>query len=65
MADFEFDDEEAEEIDVDTCLGCGRAYSITPALTEAWHKSFNYSDGAVMDQLCLRCMQGVPPPHEY
>jgi len=65
---FEFDDlpdndEPEEDVDVDVCLGCGRYYGITPALEEAWRKSFDYREGAVMDQLCLRCMEG--PPHEY
>ncbi len=59
------EDEEPEEVDVDVCLGCGRYYGMTEALQEAWRKSFNYREGAVMDQLCLRCMEGYPPPHEY
>lgn len=55
-----------EEPDVDRCLGCGRWYSVTLMLEKAWHKSFNYREGAVMDQLCYGCMTGTrTPPHEY
>lgn len=58
-------DEPDDDIDIDVCLGCGRYYSMTPSLQEAWRKSVNYREGAVMDQLCHRCMRGDAPPHEY
>jgi hypothetical protein len=60
--DFEEPD---DDIDVDVCLSCGRYYSVTPALETAWRNSFNYREGAVMDQKCLSCMRGDAPPHEY
>lgn len=58
-------DEPNDDIDIDVCLGCGRYYSMTPSLQEAWRKSVNYREGAVMDQLCFKCMRGDAPPHEY
>lgn len=57
--------EDNTDDDVDICLGCGRYYGMTATLKKAWHKSFNYREGAVMDQLCLRCMRGDTPSHEY
>lgn len=63
---FEFECTEDNDADIDVCLGCGRYYGTTPMLIEAWHKSVNYREGAVMDQLCYGCMTGTrTPPHEY
>ncbi len=44
-----------DDMDIDVCLGCGRYYFVTPMLEEAWRESFNYREGAVMDQLCWGC----------
>lgn len=60
-----WDEPEGEDVDVDVCLGCGRYYGMSPSLEQAWRSSVNYREGAVMDQLCLRCMEGHPPPHEF
>jgi hypothetical protein len=58
-------EDECDDEDIDVCLGCGRYYGYSEALEKAWRENFNFREGAVMDQLCLRCMRGDPPPHEY
>lgn len=60
-----YDPVEFEDVDIDVCLGCGRYYAMSPELEEAWRNSFNYRPNTIMDQLCLRCMRGEAPPHEY
>jgi hypothetical protein len=49
------DDREDDDIEVDTCLGCGRAFDSSTA---------EIVDGHVV-QLCHRCKRGDTPPHEY
>jgi len=46
-----------DDIDIDVCLCCGSYYSLTPTILELWRKSFNYREGAVVPQLCHRCMR--------
>ena len=48
-------EDDDDDIEVDTCLGCGRA--IASATIEI-------VDGHVV-QLCHRCKGGEPPPHEF
>ena len=58
LSDMKKFPEDDETIDIDVCLGCGRYYGMTKTLFEAWRNSVNYRAGAVMDQLCLKCMEG-------
>ncbi|QIN95354.1 hypothetical protein PBR31_00043 [Xanthomonas phage PBR31] len=55
---YECDDD--EDIDVDTCLGCGRATGVHPGVL-AWDQR---REGCIAPQLCPRCWidQGHPWP---
>lgn len=47
------EDCDAEDVDVDTCTGCGRAYGAHAGLS-AWDRD---REGGIAPQLCHRCWQ--------
>ncbi len=53
------------ELEQDVCVGCGKYYYYTQILRNAWRNHFNYREGIVMERLCLSCVIGYAPPHEY
>lgn len=51
-------DTDADDIDVDVCMGCGRYYGMTQSLVNRWRAVYKPRDNAVMPQECWKCLVG-------
>jgi Zn-finger nucleic acid-binding protein len=56
-------DEVEDDIEIDVCLNCGRYFEWTELQAKLARE--RHPRQQTLEQQCVPCLRGVPPPHEY